>query len=89
MEQIPISAGIVCQPSTCNIYFNLADFIQFVVDGEWQPPLPEYSVVMHEYILEDVLGIWWGENYPGDIPPEIGIVVPNEAGLKNTIPYTE
>lgn len=56
-----------------------------MIDGQWQPPLPQYSKVLRPPILvENVLGIWWGETFPF-IPLHIGVVTSDKVALKNTV----
>jgi hypothetical protein len=55
-----------------------------MIDGQWHPPIPQYSTVLRgPTLIENVLGIWWGETFPF-IPTHIGIVVSEKAALKNT-----
>lgn len=71
---------------TCDI--DVSDFTQFIINGQWQPPLPHQRTVFVQrgpILVEDVLGIWWGDPFPGSVPPHIGVVVSKRTALKNTL----
>lgn len=56
-----------------------------MIDGEWHPSLPDSSTVLRgPTLIENALGIWWGETFPF-IPINISVVVSEKAALRNTV----
>ncbi|RJE18328.1 hypothetical protein PHISCL_09340 [Aspergillus sclerotialis] len=75
----------VCAPRMFGV--DVPNFTQFIINGQWQPPLPHQPTVFvlrGPILVEHVRGIWWGEQFPS-IPTPIGVVVSKREELKNTV----
>ncbi|KAF3482031.1 uncharacterized protein GIQ15_04790 [Arthroderma uncinatum] len=48
-------------------------FIQFDIDGQWMPSLPQSGIIIQQVVVDKVIGVWLGETFPLD-PIHIGVV---------------
>ncbi|KAK2810265.1 hypothetical protein FQN49_008545, partial [Arthroderma sp. PD_2] len=48
-------------------------FIQFDIDGQWEPPTPHSSLLIQQVIVDNVIGLWLGETFPLK-PVHLGVV---------------
>ncbi|KAI1915022.1 hypothetical protein LOZ61_001946 [Ophidiomyces ophidiicola] len=71
---------LVCRTTRLGFQYP---FLQFEINGKWEPSHPPYCDVVKAVIVSNVLGVWLAKTFPF-VPCHFGVVVSQKANLTNS-----